>query len=127
MSNENISTNQNPGMLGQSVQIIADQGQNQFGLLTGKPDTREAIEEALDALAGANITATVRGVNGMRRGGYRITATQNNEFNEVEVRLYESSMRHPVATGFVDRGHTRESKLEAAEEVRGLVRAYLCR
>lgn len=127
MSNENISTNQKPGMLGQSVQIIADQGQNQFGLLTGEPDTREAIEEVLDGISRYSLTMTVKAVNGMRCGGYRITATQNNEFNEVEVRLYENTMRHPVATGFVDRGHTRESKFEAAEEVRGLVRAYLCR
>ena len=126
MSNENISTNQNPGMLGQSVQIIADQGQNQFGLLTGEPDTREAIEETLNGLKGANITATIQACHGMRRGGYRITVKQDNEFNEIQVRLYENTIRHPIATWCVDRGHTRVSKLKAAEEARGLVRAYLC-
>lgn len=127
MSNEKISANQNPGMLGQSVQITADQEQNQFGLLSGEPDTREAIEETLNGLKGANIAATIRACHGMRRGGYRITVKQDNEFNEIQVRLYENTIRHPTATGYVDRGHTTSDRFTAAEEVRGLVRAYLCK
>lgn len=118
MTTANHSTNQQPHGLGNLVQII--EGQEQF-------KTRDQIESMLDDLEGANLAATIRQLNGLKRGGYRVTIKQDAEYNEVQCRLWENTTREPIATGFIDRGHTTQTKYEAAEELRGLVRAYLCR
>jgi hypothetical protein len=102
-------------------------GPHDLGQITSEAKSREEIEEMLDALEGANITATVQRLNGLRRGGYRVTVTQSSEWNEVQIRLYENTIREPIASAFVDRGHTRESKFDAAGEVRDMIRIYLCR
>lgn len=119
MTTANHSTNQQPHGLGNLGQII--EGQEQF------TNTREHAEEILDGLKGANLMATVRTLNGLTRGSYKVTITQDAEYNEVQCRLRDSTRGNPIATGFIDRGHTKESRYEAAEELRGLVRAYLCR
>lgn len=92
-----------------------------------KANTREQAEEIIDGLDGANLTATVKTLNGLTRGGYRVTVKQDAEYNEVQIRLYENTIREPIATGFIDRGHTNVTKFEAAAETRGIVRDYLCR
>ena len=92
-----------------------------------KHHNREQIEKLLKELNGASLTTTIKRLNGLRRGGYQVTIKPNAEYNEVQCRLWENADREPVATGFIDRGHTTEAKYCAAEELRGLVRAYLCR
>jgi hypothetical protein len=89
---------------------------------------REEIENILESLEGANMSATIKALNGIERGSYRISISRDSVYNEVQVRLKDGpSARQPIAVGYIDQGHTRESRFEAAAEVRGLVRAYLCR
>lgn len=91
---------------------------------------REIIEQTLDglAMAQANMTRTIKACNGTTRGSYRVVISTDREYNEVQIRLKDGpAARHAIATGYIDRGHTREDKAMAAEELRGLVRAYLCR
>lgn len=91
---------------------------------------REVIEATLDALAmnGASLTKTIKACNGMERGSYRVVITVDKEYNEVQIRLKDGpATRQAIATGYIDRGHDAESRAMAAEELRGLVRAYLCR
>lgn len=135
MTTANHSTNQAPHGLGNLGQIIADQEQcnlvhcetHQKGNYAPKTNTREQAAEVIDRLDGANLTATVKALNGLTRGSYRVTIKQDAEYNEAQVRLWENTIKDPIATGFIDRGHTNESRFEAAAEVRGIVRAYLCR
>jgi hypothetical protein len=92
--------------------------------------TREQIEQILDGLdmGGANLSTTIKTLNGIERGSYRISIYNDNEWNEIQVRLKEGPAgRTAIATGYVDKGHTQSSRNQAAQEVRGLVRAYLCR
>lgn len=44
-----------------------------------------------------------------------------------QVRLWESSNFKAIASSFIDRGHTMEDRFNAAQDVRSIVRAYLCR
>lgn len=85
------------------------------------------VRAAVEATQGASLTKIIKALNGLRRGAYRITIRASAEWNEVQIRLHESNTREPIATGFIDRGHTRENRADAAEELRGLVLAYLCR
>lgn len=89
--------------------------------------SREAIEELIDGLDGANLTATIKALQGTGSGSYFVTIANNTNYNEVEIKLYDSPRGKPIARGYVDKGHTSEDKYNAAQEVRGLVRAYLCR
>lgn len=116
MTNTDNRKNQEPHGLGNLAQINRS-----------APTTREVIEEIIDALDGANLTATVKTLSGIKRGSYHVTIKQDSDWNEVQVRLWESGNRNPIATGFIDRGHTNESRFEAAAETRATVRAYLCR
>lgn len=118
MTTANHSTNQQPHGLGNLGQIIA--GQNQ-------PGSRELIEEQLDAMQGANLTATIKAFNGAGRGSYFVIIGNSSEYNEISISLYDSPRGKPIAKGYIDKGHTTESKYQCAEELRGLVRAYLCR
>jgi len=72
-----------------------------------------------------SLTKTIAELNGATRGAYRVTVKANSEFNEVQIRLYESTMINPIATAYIDRGHTVESRQACADEVRGTVAVYL--
>jgi len=76
-------------------------------------------------MARPSLTQTINELNGATRGAYRVTVKANAEFNEVQVRLYESTMHNPIATAYIDRGHTVESRLNAAAELRATVGIYL--
>lgn len=94
----------------------------------GKAGTREHVEDVLESIKGANLTATIKALNGIERGSYRVVITVDREYNEIQVRLKDGpAARVAVATGYVDRGHTKDDWFMAAAEVCGLVRAYLCR
>lgn len=113
--NQTVKTNEGPS-LGESLQTPYTQ--------------REIIETTLDSLAtaGANLTQTIKACNGMERGSYRVVITKDADYNEVQIRLKEGpGARHAIATAYVDYGHTAEARRMAAEEIRGTVRAYLCR
>lgn len=90
---------------------------------------REVIEGILNGLESnrSSLTIHIKALNGLTRGAYRVTVKKSAEWNEITVTLRENTMTRPVATGFVDCGHTSDSRREAAAEVRDLVRAYLCR
>lgn len=87
----------------------------------------KTVAEKIDDMAGANLRATIKALHKAQRGSYFVTIKEDAEFNEITVKLYESTRGGAIATGYIDRGHTAESRYEAAEELRGLVRAYLCR
>jgi hypothetical protein len=74
-----------------------------------------------------SLTQTIRQLNGTRNGAYRVTVNAVAEFNEVQVRLYESTMANPIAVAYIDRGHTIESRQACADEVLGTVNIYLRR
>lgn len=74
-----------------------------------------------------SLSKTVASLNGSTKGAYRVTVKQISEFNEVQVRLYESTMTNPVAVAYIDRGHTVESRQACAAEVLGTVNVYLRR
>jgi hypothetical protein len=69
-------------------QIIA--GQNQ-------PGSRELIEEQLDAMQGANLTATIKAFNGAGRGSYFVIIGNSSEYNEISISLYDSPRGKPIA------------------------------
>lgn len=83
--------------------------------------------ETIDALAGANLSRTISTLNGLTCGKHQIIIRSSAEFNEITIRLYDDtiSKRTPIATAYIDRGHTAEEKYAAAEEVRGTARAFL--
>lgn len=118
MTTANHSTNQQPHGLGNLGQIIEGQEQTR---------KRELIEEQLNTMKGANLTATIKAFNGAGRGSYFVIIGNNSEYNEITVSLYDSPRGKPIAKGYIDKGHTNESKYQCAEELRGLVRDYLCR
>jgi hypothetical protein len=88
---------------------------------------RTAIEDMINDLNGANLNKTIKALNGAKRGAYHVTLKASAEWNEVQIRLFENTIRGPIATGFIDRGHTTAERSEAATDVRSMVRAYLCR
>lgn len=90
------------------------------------PENREQIEERLEAMDGANLSATIKAFDGTTRGSYFVRIKNNAEYNEIEIRLFDTTGCR-IATGYIDKGHTTAAKYEAAQELRGLVRAYLCR
>lgn len=89
---------------------------------------RELIEGILNGLESnqSRLSLHVTALNGLTRENYRITVTTNAVWNEISVTLCKNTMTRPVATGFVDCGHTREDRDNAASKLRDLVRAYLC-
>lgn len=89
--------------------------------------SREHVELRIQETASMSLSRTIEHLNGLERGAYRVSIRASSEWNEITVRLYESTIRNPVACGYVDRGHTADTKREAAEELRGIVLAYLCR
>lgn len=89
--------------------------------------TREHVEDVLEGIRNYNITTTIKALNGIKRGAYFVRIKQDAEYNEITVKLYDSLSGQQIATGFIDRGHDQDSRAAAAEELRGLVRAYLCR
>ena len=72
-----------------------------------------------------SLTQVCRELNGATRGAYRVTVRQSADWNEVQVKLYESTMALPIATAYHDRGHTRESRLDCAIQVAASVRSFL--
>lgn len=91
---------------------------------------RHQIEAILEALAmnRASLTKTIAACNGLERGSYRVVITVDKEYNEVQIRLKDGpAARQAIATGYIDRGHDAESRAMAAEDLRSMVRAYLCR
>ena len=112
--NQTIKSNEGPS-LGESMEPLSE---------------REVIEQTLDglAMAGANMTQTIKACNGMERGSYRVVITKDRDYNEIQIRLKDGpAARQAIATAFIDCGHTAETRRIAAEEIRGTVRAYLCR
>ncbi len=91
--------------------------------------SKEAVEDLLESLAEGNLSITqhVKSLHTTRRGSYFVSVKQNNEYNEITVKLYENTHGQAIATGYIDRGHTKEDRRFACEELRGLIRAYLCR
>ena len=92
--------------------------------------TREDVEQIIDGLemGEANMTQTVKALNGLSRGAYFVSIRDDKEWNEIQVRLRDNPYsRSAIACGHIDKGHTAQSRREAAQEVRSLVRAYLCR
>lgn len=119
MTKANHPANQQPHGLRNLVQIDAKRNHS-----------REEAEQILDGLdmGSANLTQTIKALNGITRGSYFVTIRNDNEWNEVQVKLRDNPYsRTAIATGHVDKGHTQNSRNEAAQEVRSLVRAYLCR
>lgn len=90
---------------------------------------REVIEATLDALAmnGASLTKTIKACQMLKRGAYSISIIVRPEYNEIELRLWENTVKRPIATAFIDRGHTADEKAMAAEDLRSTIRVYLCR
>lgn len=113
-SRENIKTNAGRD-LGQITTKAPDEG------------TREHVELRIQESEGMSLSKTIAHLNGITRGSYRVSIRASSEWNEITVRLYESTIRNPIAHGYVDRGHTADDKAAAAEEVRFLAHAYLCR
>lgn len=92
-------------------------------------NTREQVEQIIDALemGGANLTKTIKALNGIERGSYRVSIYNDNNWNEIQVRLKNGpGSRGAIASGYIDKGHTAQSRNKAAQDVRSLVRAYLC-
>lgn len=90
-----------------------------------QPGSREYIEALLDALEGMSLRTNINALHRTCRGSYRVTIAVSAQWNEITVTLKDGT--GTVATGYVDRGHTKESRMDAAQELRGLVRGYLCR
>ena len=90
-----------------------------------QPGSREYVEALLDALDGMSLSTNVAALHRVCRGSYFVTVALSREHNEITVTLKDGT--GTVATGYVDRGHTKESRMDAAQELRGLVRVYLCR
>lgn len=119
--------NQEPHGLRNLVQIIET---TDAQIIAQRNHTREEVEQIIDGLemAEANLTQTIKALSGLSRGSYFVTIKNDTEWNEVQVRLRDNPYsRTSIATGHVDKGHDAKSRREAAQEVRGLVRAYLCR
>lgn len=74
-----------------------------------------------------SLSQTIAELNGSTQGAYRVTVKAVSEYNEVQVKLYESTMHNPIATAYIDRGHTVESRQACADEVLGTVNIYLRR
>ena len=113
-SRENLKPNAGRD-LGQIIKTAPEEG------------TREHVELRIQESEGMSLSQTIAHLNGITRGSYRVSIRASSEWNEITVRLLDSSSRIPVAHGYVDRGHTKDDKAAAAEEVRFLVHAYLCR
>lgn len=90
-----------------------------------QPGSREYVEALLDALEGKNLRKNIEALNRQTRGSYRVTIAVSAQWNEITVTLRDGHAI--IAKGYVDRGHTKESRMDAAQELRGLVRVYLCR
>jgi len=89
------------------------------------PGTREHVEITLAAIGGLSLTKTIEACNGLERGSYRVTVKASSDWNEITVRLYDG--RAMIASSFIDRGHTKQTRTQAAQEVIDNVRMYLCR
>ncbi|WP_153132879.1 hypothetical protein [Dechloromonas hortensis] len=119
MKTANNPENQQPHGLGNLGQISADRNH-----------TREEVEQIIDGLdmGQANLTQTIKAMNGLSRGAYFVSIRDDREWNEIQVRLRDNPYtRSAIAVGHIDKGHDAKSRREAAQEVRSLVRAYLCR
>lgn len=97
----------------------------QISTIHAKPGSREHVEITLAAIGGMSLTKTIEACNGLERGGYRVTVKASSDWNEITVRLYEG--RAQVASSFIDRGHTKETRTQAAQDVIDNVRMFLCR
>lgn len=130
MTNANNPENQQKqAAQGSAVQIIArpkPDNLKEAAALVPNSDT-EIIDALLSALElnSASLTKHVSALNGLTRGAYRISVRQSAEWNEITVTLRENTTPRPIATGFIDRGHTPADHMTAAADLRGLVRAYL--
>lgn len=72
------------------------------------------------------LTACVTIINQLKKGSYRLKARTSHDLNEITLELWESSIRQrPVATAYIDRGHTRDDRKSAAKELAGTARAFL--
>lgn len=119
--------NQEPHGLRKLVQII---GKATTAIIANHNHSREEVEQIIDGLdmGQANLTQTIKALNGLGRGSYFVTIKNDTEWNEVQVRLRDNPYsRTSIATGHADKGHDAKSRREAAQEVRDLVPAYLCR
>lgn len=86
---------------------------------------RESIISLLAELADKSITENIRRLNRRERGDYCITVKKIPEYNEIQIHLLNENK--PIATTYIDYGHTAESRRDAISEMHGTVKAYLCR
>lgn len=90
-----------------------------------KRGTREHVEMTLAAIDGTSLTKTIKACNGLERGSYRVTVKASSEWNEITVKLRDGQAL--VASSYIDRGHTKETRTQAAQDVIDNVRMFLCR
>lgn len=92
-----------------------------------KPRTDGDIIFLLEMIReGLPLTACVSILNQLTRGSYRLKAKTSRELNEITLELWESSIRQrPVATAYIDRGHTKDDRKAAAAELAGTARVFL--
>lgn len=97
----------------------------QICTIHAKPGTREHVEITLAAIGGMSLSKTIEACNGLERGSYRVTVKASSDWNEITVKLWDSHAL--VASSYIDRGHTKETRTQAAQDVIDNVRMYLCR
>lgn len=90
-----------------------------------EPGTREHVEITLAAIGGKSLSKTIEVCNGLTRGGYRVTVKASSDWKEIAVKLWEG--RGLIASSYIDQGHTKETRTQAAQDVIDNVRMYLCR
>lgn len=112
--------------LGNSLDTQTDAEQDAAAMMP--MSEREIIEGILEGLEHnrASLTTHIKALNGIERGSYRVKVSKDTQWNEITVRLTDTTGTK-YATGHIDMGHTREDRDSAAQELRGLVKAYLCR
>lgn len=72
------------------------------------------------------LSAIAKALNGARHGARRIRVVVSSEWNEVQVRLYEDEhSRTHSACAYIDRGHTKWSRIAAGRELVATVAALL--
>lgn len=81
--------------------------------------------EFLKMIEGFSLRSAMAALNQVKKGAYSLKAKNSATWNEVRLELWESTISKPVATAFVDKGHTREDRKNAVLELVGTARVFL--
>lgn len=87
--------------------------------------SEKTAAEFLKMIEGFSLTSAVNALNQVKKGAYSLKAKNSTTWNEIRLELWESTISKPVATAFIDKGHSREDRKNAVLEMVGTARRFL--